>query len=193
MNGMLKSNRMALSVGLVAGSLALLAIYAIVHFWMLRQAYAEAIEDLVPRTARLQGIVESEEQLVAAAAAVDEALAELAWPLDKDAAMTAASMQQLVRDAIANAGLTVSGSQILPAQPGAGFERLVLDLTASGNIESLDEAVVNLKELRPMVLIESATIKPVRARTRLGQAGDSADERLLSIRMRLLSLRLLPL
>ena len=126
-------------------------------------------------------------------ATVDEALAELAWPLDKDAAMTAASMQQLVRDAIGNAGLTVSGSQILPAQPGSGFERLVLDLTASGNIESLDEAIVNLKELRPMVLIESATIKPVRARTRIGQAGDSADERLLSIRMRLVSLRLLPL
>jgi general secretion pathway protein M len=192
-SGILKSKRMALSVGLVAGSLALLAVYAIVHFWMLRQAYAEAIEDLVPRTARLQGIVESEEQLVAAAASVDETLAELAWPLDKDAAMTAASMQQLVRDAIANAGLTVSGSQILPAQPDSGFERLVLDLTASGNIESLDEAIVNLKELRPMVLIESATIKPVRARRRLGQADDGADQRLLSIRMRLVSLRLLPL
>ena len=193
MSDLLKVNRMALSVGLVAGSLALLAIYAVVHFWLLRQEYAEAIGDLVPRTARLQGIVESEEQLVAAAAAVDDALAELAWPLDKDAAMTAASMQQLVRDAIANAGLSVSGSQILPAQPGSGFERLVLDVTASGNIESLDEAIVNLKELRPMVLIESATIKPVRARTRLGQAGNSEDERLLSVRMRLVSLRLLPL
>lgn len=193
MSGLLKANRMALSVGLVAGSLALLAIYAMLHFWLLRQDYAEAIGDLVPRTARLQGIVDSEEQLVAAAASVDEALAELAWPLDKDAAMTAASMQQLVRDSIANTGLSVSGSQILPAQPGSGFERLVLDVTASGNIESLDEAIVNLKELRPMVLIESATVKPVRARSRLGQADDSADQRLLSVRMRLVSLRLLPL
>jgi general secretion pathway protein M len=191
----IKLNRMTLSVGASVGCLVLLALYLVVVFWLLRQTYAHSIDNLTPRTARLQGLIDSEAQLADAAARVEDNLSELTWPGGRDTAMTAADLQQQVRDSIVAAGLTVSGSQILPAQAEHGFERLVLNITATGDIESLDEAIVSLRELRPVVLIETATVRPVRARRTSRRGGDAGgkEERLLSINMRLVSLRLLTL
>ena len=103
-------------------------------------------------------------------------------------------MQQKVREVMAAAGLSVSGSQILPSRKVEGFERLNLNITVERNIGSLEEAIGSLRALRPLVLVESANIKPQRAkRSRRGveAAPQSEDQRKLSVRFQLLSLRLL--
>ena len=103
-------------------------------------------------------------------------------------------MQQEIREVMTGAGLSVSGSQILKARQTEGFEQINLDITVEGNIGSLDEAIASLRVLRPLVLVESVNIKPLRTRiTRRGRETEPQleDQRKLSARFRLLSLRLL--
>jgi general secretion pathway protein M len=188
-----RADRTTAVVGLSLFCLLTLVLYAIGNFWLIRQEYAGEIDNITPRTARLLGFIQSEEQLAAAARRIDQVLEEVAYFEGKDSAMTAASMQQKVREVMAAAGLSVSGSQILPSRKIEGFEQLNLNITVEGNIGSLDEAIGNLRVLRPLVLIQSVNIKPLRIRRpRRGveQAPELEDQRKLSVRFHLLSLRL---
>jgi len=160
----------------------------------MRQEYAGDIENITPRTARLLGFIQTEEQFAIAASGVKGVLGELAYSDGRDSAMTAASMQQKIREVMTAAGLSVLGSQVLRARQIDGFEQINLDITVEGNIGSLDEAVTNLGVLSPLVLVESVNIKPLR--TRNSRRGKEAtppleDQRKLSARFRLISLRLL--
>ncbi len=194
MKFMLKADRPTIVVGCTLGLVALLALYWILQFWLLRSGFAAEIESIQPRTARLLGIVESFDQLELASNGVGGVLRDLAYTADRDSATTAAAMQQDIRELMVDAGMSVSGSQILPVRKSAGFDRLSLDITAEGNIDELDEAFSRLNELRPLVFVESVNVKPVRARrNRRGAEGeDNAsgdDPRKLTARFHLFSLR----
>ena len=192
----LKADRPTLVVGCTLGLFLLLALYWILHFWLLRQDFVEQIESLQPRTARLLGISESYEQLQVASAAARGSLLELAYPAGKDSATAAAAMQQSLRELMAGAGLEVSGSQILPTRKADGFDRLSLDISAQGNVDALDEALLSLELMRPLVLVESLSVKPVRERRRSRSrqrepvAAEPGDQRQLTVRFQLISLRL---
>ena len=189
-----RADRTTAVVGLTLLCLLTLVLYAIGNFWLMRQEYTREIDNVTPRTARLLGFIQSEEQLAAAAHRIDQVLEEVAYFEGKDSAMTAASMQQKVREVMAAAGLSISGSQILPSKNVEGFEQLNLNITVEGNIDSLDEAIGNLRVQRPLVLIQAVNIKPLRIRKpRRGAetAPESEDQRKLSVRFHLLSLRLL--
>ena len=194
MNFMLKADRPTIVVGCTLGLVALLALYWILQFWLLRSGFAAEIESIQPRTARLLGIVESFDQLELASNGVGGVLRDLAYTADRDSATTAAAMQQDIRELMVDAGMSVSGSQILPVRKSAGFDRLSLDITAEGNIDELDDAFSRLNELRPLVFVESVNVKPVRARwNRRGAEGEDNssgdDPRKLTARFHLFSLR----
>ena len=97
---------------------------------------------------------------------------------------------------MAGAGLSVSGSQILPTRKADGFDRLSLDISAQGNVDALDEALLSLELMRPLVLVESLSVKPVRERRRSRSrqrepvAAEPGDQRQLTVRFQLISLRL---
>lgn len=192
----LKADRPTMVVGCTLGLVLLLVLYWIIHFWLLRQEYAGEIESIEPRTARLLGIAESYEQLQSASTQARRSLLDLAYPPVKDSATTAAAMQQSLRELMSSAGLSVSGSQILPARKGDGFDRLSLDISAQGNIDALDEALSRLELMRPLVLVESLTVKPARERRRSRSrqrqpvAVVPGDPRQLTVRFQLISLRL---
>jgi hypothetical protein len=102
-------------------------------------------------------------------------------------------MQRDVRELVTVAGLSVSGSQILPRQAHEGYERLVLDLTAEGNIDSLEQALEALEEMRPLVFVQSLSVKPARVsrrRTRQAEPEGEGDTRRLTARFKLTALRL---
>lgn len=192
----LKSDRPTIVVGCTLGLVALLVLYWILQFWFLRSDFVAEIESIQPRTARLLGIVESFDQLELASNGVSGVLQDLAYPADRDSATTAAAMQQDIRELMVDAGMSVSGSQILPARRTTGFDRLSLDITAEGNIDGLDDAFAGLKELRPLVFVESVSVKPARVRrsSRRGAAEEDNssgdDPRKLTARFHLFSLRL---
>lgn len=192
----LKADRPTLVVGGTLVVFLLLILYWLLHFWLLRQDYVEDIQSIQPRTARLLGISASYEQLQVASTQARRSLLELAYPAAKDTPMTAAAMQKSVRELMVGAGLSVSGSQILPARQTDGFDRLSLDITAQGNIDALDEALSRLELMRPLVLVESVSIKPARERrrSRRRQAAPEevvlGDQRQLTMGFQLISLRL---
>lgn len=190
----LKATRPNIVVGCSLGVIALLALYWIMHFWMLRQEFVSEIEAVEPRTARFLGVMASFDQLQAATAEVDAVLSELAYPAERDSATTAAAMQQDIRELMTAAGLSITGSQILPARVVDGLDRLSLDITAEGNIDALDEALANLGAMRPLVLVRSVTVKPSRARRRSRRAESESvatgDPRKLIARFQVFALRL---
>jgi hypothetical protein len=73
---------------------------------------------------------------------------------------------------------------------------LSLDISAQGNIDALDEALLRLELMRPLVLVESLSVKPARvgrrsrARQREPAAAVLGDQRQLIVRFQLISLRL---
>lgn len=191
----LKADRPTIVVGLSLLCPVILVIIAIGDFWLLRQQYASEIDNISPRTARLLGFIQTEDQLDTAVARINGGLDAVAYPGDIDSDMTAAAMQQKIREVMTNTGLSVSGSQILPPKEIEGFERLLLNITVEGNIDALDEAISDLRLLRPLVLIEAVNIKPARhSRARRGDEPppQTEDQRKLSVRFNLLSLKLLP-
>lgn len=188
----IKADRSTVVVGVSLLCLLTLVLYAIGSLWSMRQEYSGEIDSMTPRTARFLGFLQSEEQLSAEAREVEQVLGELAYSSARDSATTSATMQQNIREMMAATGLSISGSQILPAKKIEGFDLLNLNIVAEGNIGSLDEAIANLRVLRPLVLIESVNIKPlrVRAANRRGKEPLALeDQRKLTVRFRLLSLR----
>jgi general secretion pathway protein M len=188
-----RADRPTIVVGLSLLCLVVPILFVIGDLLLMRQAYVGEIDKITPRAARLLGLIESEESLTQSASGMAEVLATSAYSSDVDSATTAASMQQMVREVMTSAGLSVSGSQILPGENTEGFENLNLDITVVGNINAVEEALSNLRMIRPLVLVESVTIKKLRAtRTRAAQKAKpkKTDERMLSVRLRLLSMRL---
>ncbi len=179
----------------VGGTFALVAVvvlYVLASLWGIRQGYAEHIDRVEPRTARLLGVQEREEDLAAAFTRANAQLAELAYPANGDTAMTAAAMQQSVRNVMTEAGFTVSGSQILPERREGDLLELRLDVTAVGSIDALAQTLDDLRAARPLVIIESVTIKPGRVRRSSdGTPRAGEDRRPLSARFKMVSLRML--
>lgn len=190
----IRADRTTIVVGSSLGILLLLVLYWVLHFWVLRQGFVEDIATIEPRTARMLGIMQSATQLEEASTAASNSLQELAYAAERDSAATAAAMQQEIRELMTGAGLSISGSQILPARKFEGFDRMQLDITAEGNIEALDAALSGLEALRPLVFVEALKVNPVRtstrARGRQPEVVVVGDPRKVTARFQLFSLRL---
>ena len=192
MNMSIKADRPTIVVGCSLVVIALLVVYWILHFWLLRQDFADQIAAIQPRTARLLGMEKRFDQLEVANNEAGNLLRELAYPADKDSAMTAAALQQDIREVMAGAGFSISGSQILASRRTDGFDRLGLDITVVGNIDALDDALTELGMMRPLVFVEFVTIKPSRSRARrqpVAEKVPEGDPRKLTARFQLFSLR----
>jgi len=191
-----KADRPTIIVGSSLGLVLLLVLYLALQLFLLRKEFADDIEVIQPRTARLLGVLDSVEQLGTASDRAQHPLRELVYPPDQDSAKAASALQQKVRELMTSAGLSVSGSQILPQRTALKFDRLSLDITAEGNIDALDEALLNLELMRPLVFVESLKVQPERTRGRRpghqSQPEDTGegDPRKLTTRFQLFSLRL---
>jgi general secretion pathway protein M len=191
-----KADRPTIIVGSSLGLVFLLALYLVLQLWFLRQDFADEIEAIQPRTARLLGMLESVDQLDLASGTARSMLRELVYAVDQDSAKAASSLQQNVRELLTSAGLSVSGSQILPQRKSDKFDRLSLNITAEGNINALDEALSSLELMRPLVFVESLKVQPQRTssrrRSRRSEDIDDKDDdpRKLAAQFELFSLRL---
>lgn len=189
----LSANRSTLVVGASVGLFAIVILYCVSSLWILRQGYSEKIDSIAPRTARLLGMLETEEQLDAADRKAASILDELAYPALRDAATTGAAMQKDVRELMMESGMSISGSQVLPRQADAGFDRLTLEVTADGNTEALEGTLAALELMRPLVLVSSLSVKPARAARRRSNEPliiASGDTRKMTVKFKLISLRL---
>lgn len=178
------SYRMLTVVGLSLVIILILLYFMSSFAWEKYYEYGGRSAQLEPRISRLLGVEQSYDLLQKANKRVKTQLTELAYPAARDAAVTSASMQRTVREIVEQAGMSVRGSQILPIKERDGYDRILVDITTSGTLESLEDVLISLREVRPGVSIESINIRPVRVRRKGGQ-----DQK-LTVRFKLLSLRL---
>jgi general secretion pathway protein M len=128
--------------------------------WFLEQN--ERISELEPRIARLQGLKLNEEALRQSAAAVQEGLSYLVSPAESDAAGVA--LQQETRRILEAAGLSVTGNQVVADIAGDSLRQLSINITATGGMDALDQALVELKNARPLLMIDSLNLSPLAMR-----------------------------
>ena len=169
MNWLRSNRRSTLIIGatlLVPAYLYLSLLFKLVAVGV---GHGERIDDLRPRIARLQGLVEHEASLRDAAVEVSQRLAALGYPPAEDTTAVAAELQAQVRRVLAEAGLEVSNSQVLPARQDEAFDLVGLKVTAKGPMPALDAALAGLGAFRPMLLVDSLDVYPTRTRARGNQ------------------------
>jgi general secretion pathway protein M len=156
------NSRFAVIVGATLAIPLLLVLSILGDLWGIRQDYQRQVDRLEPRLARLQGMIESEEQLRTTSGKVTSVMTDLVYPLTDAPASIAATLQTHVRDILTRAGLKVGNSRILPVRVEQGFEHVGLSLKVSGEISALDEALFELSQYKPLLLVESVEINPGR-------------------------------
>lgn len=175
--------RSAVIIGLTLLLPLYLALHLLFNFWQMYATYQSDIDYLQPRIARLEGLIAHGDRV---RAAHDRAAAEfgsLVYPASEDRATASANLQSVVRQMFADAGLSVSNSQVLPARQQGGFDYLGLKLSARGGLDALDAALESLADYQPLLLVTSIDIKP-------GRAGRSnPDEQSVAATVQVLSLR----
>ena len=183
MNWLRSHGRSAWIVGLTLLVPLLLYLNVLGTLWSLRGAYQEDIDRLVPRIARLRGLVEHEQQLRESAGQVDQYVLNLVYPASLDADTAAATLQTDVRGMASRAGLTVSNSQILRVREQENFDYIGLKLTVSGELGALDETLAEFSRYRPLLLVEEFNVWPERTRK------EEESRQLLSATIELLALK----
>jgi general secretion pathway protein M len=167
---------------------ALFYLNALIGVLGLRQDYQSEIDGLEPRIARLQGLIEYEEQLSEVATKVGRTSANLVYPPMADPAAVSAALQKDMRQILVEAGLSVSNSQVLPVRVKDDFDYIGLKLTVTGDVAGLDAALVAIAGYSPVVLVESLDVWPNRGSRRK----DKVQEQTISAALQLLSLRAVP-
>jgi general secretion pathway protein M len=166
-----------------------LVFYIQVLFGMLGLAfeYRADAQRTAPRVARLQGLLEQRDLVLARSNEAQRELAALAYPALEDPSALAATLQAEVRQRLAEAGLSVSNSQVLPTRSEEQFDRVAIKLTASGSLPALDAALIGIAAMRPQLLVESLDVFPARSQRRNSEGEEPQN---LTLVIQLLALRL---
>lgn len=146
-----------------------------------------AIDKAEPQIARLAGYLSAESQLVEIAEEVESQNTRLAFPGDLELSQAGAQMQQQLRAFGENAGMVISGSQLVqkaadPEQEEQ-FDRLVVELSMRGEPSALDEFLAQVYRAQPLMFVDSLKISKVRMsnreRRRLQSEGTLNESELL--------------
>ncbi|WP_040516031.1 type II secretion system protein GspM [Gilvimarinus chinensis] len=154
------------------GGIAFLVV--VVKFWGAAYKAHQEIERIVPQIARLKGLAGAEEQLEAAVQNSESVLLQLVYPASSDSSALGNNMQQQMREIFREAGVDVSGSQVMPASEEGVLQRVRVKLNASTDMLSLVYLLELLDAARPLVVIDSIDLKPERRRNSSGQQLDTS-------------------
>jgi len=130
--------------------------------------------------ARLAGAKESTVRLQASNDELRRQLQVLILPDAGDANAAAANLQQKVRAAMTEQGMSISGSQILAPLEGDGYQELSLSMSLTGPIASVESSLEVLSLMEPKVVVTSVKLSPARSR---------AGEQNINLRLTMLVLR----
>lgn len=162
---------------------ALLYVNVLLALWGMHRGYQSEIDNLIPRIARLQGLIGYESQLRDSSTLGGQEVAKLVYPASGDRATASAALQTNVRQILSDAGLTVSNSQVLPAREKDNFDYIGIRLTVNGDLAALDAALSGIARFRPLLLVESLEMRPVRS------ARKDDPSQIITATLQLLSLR----
>ena len=89
-----------------------------------------------------------------------------------------AALQDLVKQAVSNAGATLITMQTLPSATETGYRRVALKVLLTGDTPALQKVLHALESARPASVLENVYV-----RARNGQAGGPSIDRLLEINL----------
>ena len=162
---------------------ALLYVNTLLGVWGMHRDAQSDIDNLMPRIARQYGLIEHEDELRDASNLARRGVATLVYPASRDAASVSTTLQTSIRQIFSDAGLTVSNSQVLPVREKEHFNYINVNLTVQGDISGVDAALTDIAEFRPLLLVESLEMRPLRS----GRSG--AKDQIVVVSLQLLALR----
>lgn len=164
MNWLRDHRRSAWICGLTL-SLPLIAFcYALTQTAAAGADYRREAAGLEPRIARLAGLVDNQELIRASAQSADLGAGKLIFPATVDPVTAGTGLQKDLREIFAEAGLSVSNSQVLPVREEGDFDYIGLRLTVTGELGDLDIALSAVGEYEPRLFVTTIEVGPARAR-----------------------------
>ena len=168
------------------GLLILVFAWPLYDEWRLRIDWIDSsLAQIEPRHARVLGLGEARDRLLAAVGEVGSVADALVFGPEGGVERAAAEQQQRLRDLAAEAGFVVVGSQILPAGERPGFAELGIVLTLDGDLPNLVQLDRAAHALRPLVVISGMRITPLSGR-------DFDATRVIRVELTFNSLKVLP-
>ncbi|MDD3650717.1 type II secretion system protein GspM [Immundisolibacter sp.] len=147
----------------------LLPVLAIAALWLSELStriwrMAEVRAAIEPRYARLSGLLERGDAIVAARDQATAALAQRAYPASADVGEIGTGLQQRIRQLAEAAQLRVAGSQILPVREEQGFAVITVTGTLEGETGALAAFLAALAAAHPPIAVEKLAVQAPRAR-----------------------------
>jgi len=148
--------------------------------------YQRDMQNIEPRLARLAGLLEVEERLRSSEQLASAEVNNLVYNPSEESGALGAQMQKTVRELFASAGMSVTGTQILTAKADEQFTRVGIGINATGEMQSLETALMQIVEARPLVFLDRLEIQPERAR----RGRNVKQTQTVQVRVQLFSMRL---
>ena len=183
MNWWRAHRRTAWVCGLTLVLPAYLFLHAFFGLWGKRAEYQSDIDYLMPRIARMQGLLDQQDTLRQSHARAATETAALIYPVSEDHTAVAAQLQNSVRQLLSRSGLSVSNSQVLPLRQRGSFDYVAVRVSVTGSLDALDAALAAIGTYQPLLLIESLDVRPSRKKR------NAPDTQSVSATLQLLSLR----
>lgn len=165
----LMRHRARLSVG--ATVLAVLLISCVALGYIANKAiWAKAtLAEIEPRYARLLGIRAAAETIRHSRSAAETELARYAYPASTGLDRIGTDLQQRLRSIAEQAGIAVSGSQIVAGKTDRGIEEVVVSLNIEIDPAQLNAMLKGVESQTPAIYVDSLVMNP--ARLARGAAG----------------------
>ena len=174
------------------GTLILLAALVIgADLWRRTQWANRTMNEIAPRQARLQGMIEAKAQIETSLKTAQSTLAAIAYPANAgDANRVATDIQQRVRKLAETAEMRVTSAQVLPAKSAEGFEEITIMINADGAMEHIQNLLLALEQQTPRLLVENLEIRPQRTARRPQDSAVRTDT--VTLRLNVTAVHLLP-
>lgn len=124
----------------------------------------QKLADLEPRIARLEGLQGAGPKIGQALAAQKKQLDQLVYDTAPGLDRVGAQLQQTIRSALMQAGLSIQGSQVFTPKPqsSASIGSVDIQLNVLGNLDQLRSGIVALSAIRPRVYVTELMVQPIR-------------------------------
>lgn len=126
-----------------------------VYVWTKHQQAQSMLDQLEPRHARLQGLIQQEAEFEKHIQLAQGLISAFAYPAAADGTQIANDAQQRVKSALESAGFKVDSIQVKEGVESGDFLRLNISVKVDGNVHGVREAFLKLRELTPVLVVES--------------------------------------
>lgn len=140
--------------------LALLLLAGGAYVYGKHQAARDRLEQVEPRHARLQGLLQSQDQLAAAAQRQTQLMAAYTHTPEQDVTQVGNGALQQLRNLLTQAGCQVLSSQVLPARDDVpDFDRIPISLRIEANPLALQTALAAIESSQPAMVVTNLNLQ----------------------------------